>query len=135
MKAVSGGFSLIEALVSLLILSIGVLGVCRLQAALWSNSDALHAAAMAGLLARDQLEKAVTSELTGVRHNQSGVAAFVYAGNTFTTATSITHTEKISAAEVRVQWTDHTGTHSIARATATSSQPTAADSLYLLPQR
>jgi type IV pilus modification protein PilV len=135
MKAVNGGFSLIEALVSLLILSIGVLGVCRLQATLWSSSVALHAAAMAGLLARDQLEKAVTAELTGVRHNQGGVARFVYAGSSFTSATSISHTEAITAAEVRVQWSDHTGSHSMALATATRGQPTAADSRWLLPRR
>lgn len=135
MKAGHGGFSLIESLVSLLILSIGVLGLCRLQAALWSNSNALHAAAMAGLLARDQLEKTVTSELTDIGHNRDEVAEFVYAGNPFSTAASITRTDAVSVAEVRVQWTDHTGTHSMTLATATSSRPTAADSRWLLPPR
>jgi Tfp pilus assembly protein PilV len=133
MKAASGGFSLIEALVSLLILSIGVLGVCRLQAALWLSSDSLYAAAMAGLLARGQLEKAVTRELTGVRHNQGEVATLVYTGKSFTTTTSITRAEAITGAEVRIQWTDRSGSHSMALATATHAQPTAADSLYLLP--
>ena len=47
MKVPHRGFSLIEALVSLLVLSVGVLGLCRLQVALWSSSSALHATALA----------------------------------------------------------------------------------------
>lgn len=50
------GFTLIEALVTLLVLSIGLLGLGQLQARLWRSSGDLHASQGAFLLARDLLE-------------------------------------------------------------------------------
>lgn len=51
-----GGFTLIEALVTLLVLGIGLLGLGQLQAQLWRSSGDLHASQGAFLLAHDLLE-------------------------------------------------------------------------------
>jgi type IV pilus modification protein PilV len=135
MKQAQAGFSLIEALVSVLVLSIGVLGLCRLQAQLWSSSSALHAAAAAKLLASSYLEKTVTSQLTGIDLNQESASELVYAGTLLSTALSVANTAEITTAEIRVQWSNQTGTHSIQLSTATDRQPAAADTRWLLPAR
>ena len=50
------GFSLIEALVALLVVSIGLLGLGQLQARLWAGAGELHTAGTAFLLAGSLLE-------------------------------------------------------------------------------
>ncbi|MEA2080622.1 MAG: prepilin-type N-terminal cleavage/methylation domain-containing protein [Pseudomonadota bacterium] len=127
------GFSLIEAMVSVLVLSIGLLGLCRLQAQLWSSSNALHASAAANLLASSYLEKAVASQLTGIDLNQDSASELVYAGTLLSTALSVANTAEITEAEIRVQWSNQTGAHSIQIGTATDSHPAAADTRWLLP--
>jgi hypothetical protein len=52
----TAGFGLVEALVTLLVLSIGLLGLGRLQAGLWRSSGDVHAAADALLIAQNLLE-------------------------------------------------------------------------------
>lgn len=52
----AAGFSMIEALVTLLVLSIGLLGLGRLQAGLWRSGGDLHAAQTAFLVAQNRLE-------------------------------------------------------------------------------
>jgi Tfp pilus assembly protein PilV len=52
----SHGISLIEALITLLVLSIGLLGLGQLQARLWSSSAKLHATSNAYLLGTEYLE-------------------------------------------------------------------------------
>jgi type II secretory pathway pseudopilin PulG len=52
----AAGFSLIEALVTLLVLSIGLLGLGQLQTRLWRGSGDLHATDDAFLLAHNLLE-------------------------------------------------------------------------------
>ena len=102
-KQAQAGFSLIEALVSVLVVSIGVLGLCRLQAQLWSSSSALHAGAAAKLLANSCLEKTVTSQLTGIDLKQLSTSELVYAGTLLRTAGSVANTAEITEAEIRVQ--------------------------------
>lgn len=55
------GFALVEALVSVLVLSVGFLGLANLQARLWSTSSLLHNTSQAYLVATNQLEKARTT--------------------------------------------------------------------------
>ena len=43
MKTKLRGFSLIEAMIASLVLSVGLLGLARLQAQLWSSAAQLHA--------------------------------------------------------------------------------------------
>ena len=131
----SHGFSLIEALVSLLVLSIGVLGLCRLQAQLWSTSNALHAAAAANLLASSHLEKTVTTLLTGIDLDQDSASELVYAGTLMSTELSVANTAEITTVEIRVQWSNQSGTHSIQLSSATDGHPAAADTRWLLPAR
>ena len=50
------GFSLIEALITLLVLSVGMLGLGQLQARLWAGAGDLHALAGAYLLGENLLE-------------------------------------------------------------------------------
>lgn len=52
----AAGFSLIEALVTLLVLSLGLLSLGQLQARLWRSGGDLYAARMALLLAADRTE-------------------------------------------------------------------------------
>lgn len=54
----AAGFALIEALVTLLVLSIGLLGLGQLQARLWRGGGDLHAGQTAFLLTQDTLESA-----------------------------------------------------------------------------
>ena len=50
------GFSLMEALISLLVFSIGMLGLGQLQARLWANSGNIHSANQALLIAENITE-------------------------------------------------------------------------------
>ncbi|VAW75293.1 hypothetical protein MNBD_GAMMA13-367 [hydrothermal vent metagenome] len=50
------GFSLIEAMISLLVLSTGMLSLGQLQARLWLNADEIHTHDEARLLAANRLE-------------------------------------------------------------------------------
>ncbi len=135
MKVLHRGFSLIEALVSLLVLSVGVLGLCRLQVALWSSSSALHATALASLLAGGQLERWLTPELHGIDPTANETAQFMCAGRRFKSALSVSQSEDLTTTAIHIEWTDPAGTQSLALATATDNQSTAADSRWLLPPR
>jgi Tfp pilus assembly protein PilV len=52
----TGGFTLVEALVTLLVLSVGLLGLGQLQVRLWLGSSDLHATTQAWLLAHNLME-------------------------------------------------------------------------------
>ncbi len=56
MRKNTSGFSLMESLITLLVLSIGLLGLSQLQARLWLNLGELHTAADAGLLGANLAE-------------------------------------------------------------------------------
>jgi len=56
MRRRSRGFSLVEALLMLLVLSVGLLGLGQLQSRLWNASGDLHALADASLLGDNVLE-------------------------------------------------------------------------------
>lgn len=58
------GFTLIEALVSILVISISFLGLASLQSSLWSASSLIHSTSQAYLLASSQLEQAQTPWIT-----------------------------------------------------------------------
>jgi prepilin-type N-terminal cleavage/methylation domain-containing protein len=53
------GFSLVEALIALLVLSIGLLGLGKLQARIWAASAQIYATAEATLLSASDLERSL----------------------------------------------------------------------------
>lgn len=64
MRKATAGFGLVEALITLLVLGIGLLGLGQLQARLWVGAGELHSRAIAGLLGANLTEMASATWLT-----------------------------------------------------------------------
>ena len=107
------GFSLIEALVSVLVLTIGLLGLGQLQARLWSASGNLHAGESAYLVATTRLENSVTSQLFGMETVETAETSVTHSGTTFGTVLSVLPGESLAETGVRVYWDNRSGSHSV----------------------
>lgn len=107
------GFSMIEVLVSLLVLSIGLLGLARLQARLWSNATDLTSTSEALSLATAAAERFETGwsnrSATGTSLNEA------LAGNAETYDATLSVSEPSPEVRLRVdlQWDNQNGTHSM----------------------
>jgi Tfp pilus assembly protein PilV len=133
MKKNLRGISLIEALVTLLVLSIGLLGLGQLQARLWSSSGVLHATSNAYLLGMKYLEilsarQMIAPDLVAVPPSQT-----LHSGTRFNTAVSLSEDEPLSEAEIRVVWKDRSGSQSVRLESVTGTVSRAFDTRWLLP--
>lgn len=127
------GFSLIEALVSVLVLTIGLLGLGQLQARLWSASGNLHAVGSAHLLAITRLENSVTSQLFGMGTTETAETSVTHSGTTFGTVLSVSPGEFLTETGIRIYWDTPSGSHSIQLSTDNESGSTLSDTRWLLP--
>jgi Tfp pilus assembly protein PilV len=126
-----GGFSLMEALISLLVLSVGLLGLGQLQAVLWKSAGQLYAVSEAYLLSANQLEQELFSGATGLagRENRSARSASGY-----TEFDSIVHVERqgrLTEMNISRHWKDTSGTQTVRLRTAVY-RPAIGDSRWLL---
>lgn len=97
------GFTLIEAMVSVLVISIGFLGLASLQSRLWSASSLLHSTSQAYMLASSQLEQAQTPWVT-TRSIINRASSTIFTHNLMTTSV-----EKLNRHEVSVRWDIQSG--------------------------
>ena len=117
------GFSLMESLVSLLVFSIGMLGLGQLQARLWVNSGDIHSTDKAYLVAANRLERYEINSAASRPASAPGFAGELYSSSTNSTTTT----------EVQVSWERPSGSEVITIASTFNSTFIAADALWLLP--
>lgn len=103
------GFSLIESLIALLVLSIGLLGLAQLQTGLWKSAGQLYARSEAYLLSASHLERtlAVPSQVSEQRFS-----AHSFWG--YTTFDSTLHAEprgRLTEISVTTGWQDTSATN------------------------
>lgn len=126
------GFSLIEALISLVVLAIGLLGLAQLQARLWSASADLHSSDEAYLLAGNSLEQFAIAQLFAI--DLGGDSTTQVSGSTtqFVVNLTLTELEQIAEARVQVEWEHQRGLRSLTLDSAICTSARAADNRLLL---
>ena len=125
------GFSLMEALVAVLVLSVGLLGLGQLQARLWNSAGQLYALSDAYLLSTSHLERGPPGEAQqpGAGENQQ-----VHSVSAYTAFDSIVQAEqrgRFTEMVVSSHWRDTAGEHRVQLRTAVY-RPAASDSRWLL---
>jgi len=127
------GFTLIEAMVSVVVLSIGLLGLAQLQARLWSASGDLHSTDEAYLLASNTLEKSAIAQMIAVDLSADTSAQITASATLYAVDLSLTKQQQMAEATVRVEWEHQSGLRSLALDTAMYTNAHAADTSLLLP--
>ncbi|MFQ5642397.1 MAG: prepilin-type N-terminal cleavage/methylation domain-containing protein [Thiogranum sp.] len=132
MQRCSRGISLIEALITLLVLSIGLLGLGQLQARLWSGSSRLHATGNAYLLGSQHLEimlakQSIRTELIAEPPMQVGRA-----GTLFNATVSFRGNEPLGEAEARIEWQNRNGPEAVSLKSIASTIARTSDARLLL---
>jgi prepilin-type N-terminal cleavage/methylation domain-containing protein len=115
------GFTLIEALISLLVLSIGLLGLAQLQARLSVASSQLHASTQAWLLAGSGIERLLAADLDDPAVAQETSAVVTTPATLFATRTRLAAAGPHLDAEVQVQWEHTAGAETVRLHTLTSA--------------
>jgi len=127
------GFTLIEAMVSLVVLAIGLLGLGQLQAQLWSASGDLHSTEEAYLLANNRLEQFAIAEIMAADLIADTKAQPAASTTRFTVDLALTEQQQLAEARVRIDWEHPSGLRSLSLDTAIYTNFRAADSRLLLP--
>jgi type IV pilus modification protein PilV len=126
------GFTLIEAMVSLVVLSIGLLGLAQLQARLWSASGDLHSTDEAYLLASNTLEKSAIAQMLAADLSADTTAQITASATLFAVDLSLTKQQQLAEATVRVEWEHQSGLRSLALDSAIYTNAPASDNRLLL---
>jgi len=133
MKKTLRGISLIEALVTLLVLSIGLLGLGQLQARLWSSSGMLHATSNAYLLGTTYLEILTATQIITPDLIANPPLRILSSGTLFNTAVSLSEDEQLTEIEIRIVWEDRNGSQAVNLESVTNTASRAYDTRLLLP--
>jgi len=131
MAARQRGFTLMEALLSVLILSVGLLGLGRLQAALWKSAGQLYAQSEAYLLSTSYLEHGLPAIPTQLGSEE---IQYVHSVTGYTVFDSILHTGQqglFTEIDISSTWRDTAGTNTVRLHTAIY-RPDTRDSRWLL---
>jgi len=131
-KKILCGISLIEALVTLLVLSIGLLGLGQLQASLWFSSSKLHAASNAYLLGTTYLEILAATQIIAPDLTATPSLQTLRSGTLFDTVVSLSEDERLAEAEIHVVWEDRSGSQSVRLESVTETVSRASDTRLLL---
>lgn len=126
------GFSLIEALVSVLVLSIGLVSLAQLQARLWSAAGDRHSTGLAYRLAVSELDRSLYSFSTTPASNTSSASELAGPSALFKAITATGADPVAPAVRTLVEWDDRSGSRSIHLHTG-ASRASAADLRWLLP--
>jgi prepilin-type N-terminal cleavage/methylation domain-containing protein len=125
------GFSLIEALVSVLVLSIGLLGLGQFQAGLWKSAAQLYAASEAYLISTSSLERELhadrTPPATGTGHSYDSASRYTV----FDSTLARKQRGRLTEVNVSSRWQDTAGENRIRLQTAIY-RTTTGDSRWLL---
>jgi len=126
------GFSLIEALVSVLVLSIGLVSLAQLQARLWSAAGDRHSTGLAYRVAVSELDRSLYSFSMAPASSASSASEFAGPSARFKAVTTTGADPVAPALRTLVEWGDRSGSRSIHLHTG-ASPATAADLRWLLP--
>ena len=126
------GFTLIEAMVSVVVLSIGLLGLVQLQARLWSASGDLHSTDEAYLLASNTLEKSAIAQMLAADLSADTTAQITASATLFAVDLSLTKQQQLAEATVRVEWEHQSGLRSLVLDSAIYTNAPASDNRLLL---
>ncbi len=126
------GFTLIEAMVTVVVLSIGLLGLAQLQARLWSASGDLHSSDEAYLLASNTLEKSVIAQIIAADLIANTTAQITGSATVFAVDLSLTEQQQLAEATVSVEWEHQSGLRSLALQTTIYTNAHASDNRLLL---
>jgi len=133
MQKYARGISLIEALITLLVLSIGLLGLAQLQSRLWSGSGRLHASGNAYLLGSEYLEIMLARQMISPVLAAMPPLQLQRAGTLFSSVTSINRNAQLAAAEIRIEWQNRSGPGAISLESTASIATRFSDTRLLLP--
>ncbi len=126
------GFSLAEALISLLVLSIGWLGLGQLQARLSIASQNQTSAAYARLIQSDLYERTISYEISDISSSIPGMETVFTPSGTFATRLSRFSADGLSTTDIGVEWIDLDTTRSEFISATLSSYPISFDTRWLL---
>ena len=126
------GFSLVEALVSLLVLSIGWLGLGQLQARLSLASLNQSNMAYARLVQSVYYEKTRSYGLSGVLPSLPDSASFSSSSGTYSIQLSRSITNTVNDTTIRLEWEDTDGPRSEIISLSLSTYPAPSDTRWLL---
>ena len=126
------GVSLIEALISLVVLGIGLLGLAQLQARLWSASADLHSSDEAYLLAGTSLEQFAIAQLFAVDPSADSTTHVTGSTTQFVVNLTLTELEQVAEARVQVEWEHQRGLRWLTLDSAIYTRARAADNRLLL---
>jgi len=127
------GISLIEALITLLVLSIGLLGLGQLQARLWSSSGKLHATSTGYLLGSTYMEILTATQIIAPDLIADPPLRIQRSGTLFNTAVSFSKDKQLIETEIRVAWEDRSGPQTVNLESVTNTASRASDARLLLP--
>jgi prepilin-type N-terminal cleavage/methylation domain-containing protein len=133
MRKAHCGFTLIEAMISVLVLSVGLLGLAQLQARLSMASSRLQASTQAYVLGASGIEQSLILAASDADASEETSAVVVTPATRFETATALTRTERMINTEFRVRWEDPSGRHEVRLETLANSEPDVIDTRLLLP--
>lgn len=109
------GFTMVEVLVALTIMTIGMLGIVAMQKTSFSASGYTRHATEAAILAEDKLEQLRTVTLVGATDDSELVdsTGAVVADGIFTRAWTFDTSGTLVTITVTVSWSETDGTHSL----------------------
>jgi len=132
MEKRQSSFSLIEALISLVVLGIGLLGLAQLQARLWSASAELHSSDEAYLLAGNSLEQFAIAQLFAIDLGGDSTTQVTGSTTQFLVNLTLTELEQIAEARVQIEWEHQRGLRSLTLDSAICTSARTADNRLLL---
>ena len=106
MNPCQAGFSLTEALISLLVLSIGLLGLGQLQARLSIASLNQASAAYARLIQTNLYEKTISHELSDIPGSVPGSDPVSTPSSRYTIQLSRSAAERLTTTDISIEWVD-----------------------------
>ena len=128
------GFSLMESLISLLVFSIGMLGLGQLQARLWVSSGNIHSANQALLIAENVTELIELNELVTQTDELTPIFPAYLSPPEFNYEQSVLASGLTTTATVQVLWQRPSGADSTTVQTSFSTGFLARDAAWLSPK-
>ena len=132
MRGKTGGFSLIEALISLLVLSIGFIGLGQLQSRLWLAAGERHTRGDALLVAANLMEQ-TRGTLPTATGQPGSLPPVNPKTRTFTTGTSTRNRGQLIDIKTTVSWPTRVGRQTVQLHSSLESNVDLQDTRWLLP--
>jgi Tfp pilus assembly protein PilV len=133
MRKNTTGFSLIEALMTLLVLSIGLLGLGQLHARLWITAGELHTSADAGLLAANLTEIVSVAWLAEAEKQSAATLLEPVIHAEISQYQVPPPRDFLTVTDVDLHWTAPSGGHSLSLETLRNTRLDPLDTRWLLP--